>query len=61
VALRGGWEHGSYSIARFALVAPGSATRLVFDHTGLPEGEAGRLAAGGEGEQLGSGGENDLP
>jgi activator of HSP90 ATPase len=41
-----GWERGIYSIARFELVAQGSATRLVFDHTGFPTGQAERLATG---------------
>jgi activator of HSP90 ATPase len=41
-----GWEHGIYSIARFELVAQGTGTRLVFDHTGFPKGEAEHLATG---------------
>jgi activator of HSP90 ATPase len=40
------WAPGLYSIARFALAAEGSSTRLVFDHTGFPAGAAEHLAAG---------------
>lgn len=45
----GGWEPGVYSIARFELSAQGSGTRLVFDHTGFPQGQADHLAAGWKG------------
>ncbi|HEY6808136.1 MAG TPA: SRPBCC domain-containing protein [Gemmatimonadales bacterium] len=41
-----GWDPGVYSIVRFALVAHGSGTTLVFDHTGFPKGQADHLAAG---------------
>jgi activator of HSP90 ATPase len=41
-----GWAHGDYSIARFVLVEQGTGTKLVFDHTGFPKGEAEHLAAG---------------
>lgn len=41
-----GWEPGIYSIARFELVAQETGTRLVFDHTGFPQGQAERLATG---------------
>ena len=40
------WQPGVYSIAKFELVEQGSATRLVFDHTGFPEGQAEHLAQG---------------
>jgi activator of HSP90 ATPase len=40
------WDPGIYSIARFELVADGSATKLVFDHTGFPAGMAEHLASG---------------
>ena len=40
------WAAGVYSIVRFELQAQGSATRLVFDHTGFPKGQAEHLAAG---------------
>ena len=41
-----GWEAGVYSIVRFELKAEGSGTRLVFDHTGFPTGQADHLAGG---------------
>lgn len=40
------WDPGVYSIARFELVEQGSQTRIVFDHTGFPRGQAEHLAAG---------------
>jgi activator of HSP90 ATPase len=40
------WARGLYSIARFELIDQGGSTKLVFDHTGFPKGEAGHLAAG---------------
>jgi activator of HSP90 ATPase len=43
------WDAGVYSIARFELSEQGSATRLVFDHTGFPEGQAAHLAEGWRG------------
>jgi uncharacterized protein YndB with AHSA1/START domain len=43
------WEPGAYSIARFELSAQGSGTKLVFDHTGFPRGQADHLAAGWKG------------
>jgi activator of HSP90 ATPase len=42
----GGWAQGVYSIARFELVEQGSGTKIVFDHTGFPKGEAESLASG---------------
>jgi activator of HSP90 ATPase len=42
----GGWDPGIYSIAKFELVEQGSGTKLIFDHTGFPEGEAESLASG---------------
>jgi activator of HSP90 ATPase len=42
----GGWDPGIYSIARFALVEAGAGTKIVFDHTGFPKGDAEHLAAG---------------
>ena len=41
-----GWSDGVYSIARFELAPVGAGTRIVFDHTGFPEGEHEHLAAG---------------
>lgn len=40
------WEAGVYSIARFSLVEQGPDTKLIFDHTGFPVGQAEHLAAG---------------
>jgi activator of HSP90 ATPase len=42
----GGWAPGVYSIAKFDLVEQGSGTKIVFDHTGFPKGEAEVLASG---------------
>lgn len=42
----GGWGPGIYSIARFELVEQGSGTKIIFDHTGFPPGEAESLASG---------------
>jgi activator of HSP90 ATPase len=43
------WAAGVFSITRFELLVHGSATRLVFDHTGFPTGQAEHLAAGWKG------------
>ena len=40
------WDPGVYSIAKFELKEQSSETRLVFDHTGFPNGKAEHLAAG---------------
>ena len=40
------WAPGIYSIAKFDLVEQGSGTRLVFDHTGFPQGLGKHLADG---------------
>jgi uncharacterized protein YndB with AHSA1/START domain len=42
----GNWAPGVYSIAKFELVEQASGTRIVFDHTGFPKGEAESLASG---------------
>lgn len=42
----GGWNPGIYSIAKFELVEQGSGTKIIFDHTGFPQGEAESLASG---------------
>jgi uncharacterized protein YndB with AHSA1/START domain len=42
----GRWAPGVYSIAKFELVEQGGGTRIVFDHTGFPKGEAESLASG---------------
>jgi activator of HSP90 ATPase len=41
-----GWKPGIYSIAKFVLVEQGSGTKIVFDHTGFPVGQAEHLASG---------------
>jgi hypothetical protein len=40
------WNPGVYSIAKFELTEQGPGTRIVFDHTGFPEGLAQHLASG---------------
>lgn len=40
------WGPGQYSIARFELVEQGSGIKVVFDHTGFPQGQAQHLAEG---------------
>jgi activator of HSP90 ATPase len=40
------WPAHAYSIAKFDLIAEGTGTKIVFDHTGFPVGEAEHLAAG---------------
>jgi activator of HSP90 ATPase len=40
------WDAGHYSIARFELTAQGAGTKIVFDHTGFPKGQAEHLANG---------------
>ena len=42
----GSWEAGKYSIARFELKEQGEETKLVFDHTGFPNGNAEHLLEG---------------
>jgi uncharacterized protein YndB with AHSA1/START domain len=42
----GGWAPGVYSIAKFEFVEQGPGTRIVFDHTGFPKGQAESLASG---------------
>jgi activator of HSP90 ATPase len=42
----GSWDPGVYSIAKFELVEQGAGTKIVFDHTGFPKGDAEHLAAG---------------
>jgi len=42
----GGWEAGKYSIVRFELKEQGAQTKLVFDHTGFPNGDAEHLLEG---------------
>src|SRR5258705_6619630 len=43
------WKPGVYSIVNFQLSDEGSGTKLVFDHTGFPTGQAQHLAGGCKG------------
>jgi activator of HSP90 ATPase len=43
------WDPGVYSIARFELREQGAGTKIIFDHTGFPKGQAEHLAAGWKG------------
>ena len=45
-AWRSEWAPGDYSIARFVLKEQGLDTKIVFDHTGFPQGAAEHLATG---------------
>ncbi len=40
------WDPGKYSMVKFELVEEGSGTKIVFDHTGFPKGDAEHLATG---------------
>jgi len=40
------WIPGVYSIVKFELTEQGSDTKIIFDHTGFPEGKAQHLAEG---------------
>lgn len=40
------WAPGVYSIVKFELREQGSGTKLVFDHTGFPQGQGQHLAEG---------------
>jgi activator of HSP90 ATPase len=40
------WGVGIYSVARFELVEQGAGTKIIFDHTGFPVGQAEHLAQG---------------
>lgn len=42
----GSWGPGDFSLARFVLADDGANTKLVFDHTGFPAGQAEHLAEG---------------
>jgi activator of HSP90 ATPase len=43
------WPQGAWSLVRFVLVEQGSDTKLVFDHTGFPKGDADHLLEGWNG------------
>jgi activator of HSP90 ATPase len=40
------WEPGAYSLVKFELTEQDSGTKIIFDHTGFPQGKAQHLAAG---------------
>jgi len=40
------WPEGVYSLVKFELVPEGTGTRIVFDHTGYPDGAGEHLAIG---------------
>lgn len=40
------WPPGVYSVARFQLNDAGTDTKIIFDHTGFPQGKAEGLASG---------------
>src|SRR5215475_9549768 len=40
------WDPGIYSIVKFELIRQGSGTKIVFDHTGFPQGKGQHLADG---------------
>jgi activator of HSP90 ATPase len=42
----GSWKAGIYSIVKFELTEDAAGTRLIFDHTGFPIGDAQHLAEG---------------
>jgi uncharacterized protein YndB with AHSA1/START domain len=42
----GGWRPGIYSIVKFELTEEGSGTKILFDHTGFPQGTAQHLVEG---------------
>src|SRR5882724_3906729 len=42
----GSWNRGLYSIVKFELTQLGAGTKIVFDHTGFPKGDAEHLAEG---------------
>lgn len=40
------WKPGDYSIAKFELIEQSQGTKIIFDHTGFPQGLAQHLADG---------------
>ena len=40
------WEPGAFSLVKFALSGDGAGTKLVFDHTGFPQGAGAHLSIG---------------
>lgn len=47
------WDPGAYSIAKFELIEQGGGTKIIFDHTGFPKGDA-ETRVGMEGTLLGT-------
>ncbi len=43
------WPEGAWSLVKFVLVEQGSETKVVFDHTGFPKGDADHLLEGWNG------------
>ena len=43
------WPAGDWSLVKFVLVEQGSDTKLIFDHTGFPKGDADHLLEGWNG------------
>jgi activator of HSP90 ATPase len=43
------WEPGAFSIVKFVLGEEGAGTKIVFDHSGFPKGDAENLVAGWKG------------
>jgi len=43
------WDAGAFSITKFALSDEGTGTKIIFDHTGFPKGDAENLVTGWKG------------
>jgi activator of HSP90 ATPase len=43
------WPEGAWSLVKFVLVEQSSETKLIFDHTGFPKGDADHLLEGWNG------------
>jgi activator of HSP90 ATPase len=43
------WPAGDWSLVKFVLIEQGSNTKLIFDHTGFPKGDADHLLEGWNG------------
>ena len=43
------WPAGDWSLVKFVLVEQGSETKVIFDHTGFPKGDADHLLEGWNG------------
>ena len=43
------WPAGAWSLVKFVLVEQGSDTKVIFDHTGFPKGDADHLLEGWNG------------